>query len=41
MRLSSWRRHLHGGYSSKEIDPMAALLGKNYQVNDAYEKETA
>jgi len=34
-----WRRHLHWGFSSKECDPLAALLGKNCLIHAAYEKE--
>jgi hypothetical protein len=33
-----WRRHLHLGFSAREIDPLAALLGKNYLVNQNYER---
>jgi LmbE family N-acetylglucosaminyl deacetylase len=33
-----WRRHLHYGFASREMDPIAELLGKNYLVNQAYEK---
>ncbi len=33
-----WRRHLHLGFSSKDIDPLADALGKDYRVNKAYEK---
>jgi N-acetylglucosamine malate deacetylase 1 len=33
-----WRRHLHSGYSAKDIDPMVDALGKNYLVNKAYER---
>lgn len=33
-----WRRHLHLGFSAGEIDPLAALLGKNHLVNQAYER---
>jgi len=32
-----WRRHLHLGFSAREIDPLAAVLGKDCQVNHAYE----
>jgi N-acetylglucosamine malate deacetylase 1 len=35
------RRHLHLGYASKEIDPVAELLGRNYLVNQAYERGLA
>jgi len=31
-----FRRHLHWGFSAKESDPLAAILGKNYLVNKAY-----
>jgi N-acetylglucosamine malate deacetylase 1 len=34
-----WRRHLHYGFASRELDPLAELLGKNYLVNQAYEKQ--
>ncbi len=34
-----WRRHLHLGFSSREIDPLADILGKNYLINKKYEKE--
>ncbi len=33
-----WRRHLHLGFSSQEIDPLAGLLGKNYLINKTYER---
>jgi LmbE family N-acetylglucosaminyl deacetylase len=33
-----WRRHLHLGFSSREIDPLATLLGKDYLINQNYEK---
>jgi len=33
-----WRRHLHLGFSAKDIDPLAELLGKNYLVNKSYER---
>jgi N-acetylglucosamine malate deacetylase 1 len=32
-----WRRHLHHGFSSKEIDPLKDALGENYLVNESYE----
>jgi N-acetylglucosamine malate deacetylase 1 len=32
-----WRRHSHLGFSSSELDPLAAALGKDYFVNDRYE----
>ena len=33
-----WRRHLHLGFSAKDFDPLAELLGKNYLVNKSYER---
>lgn len=33
-----WRRHLHYGFASREIDPLADLLGKNYLVNQTFER---
>jgi hypothetical protein len=33
-----WRRHLHWGFSSRECDPLAEMLGKDYLVNRAYER---
>ena len=33
-----WRRHLHYGFSAKEVDPLREALGKNYLVNKAYER---
>ncbi len=33
-----WRRHLHLGFSSQEIDPLAKILGKNYLINKSYER---
>jgi N-acetylglucosamine malate deacetylase 1 len=33
-----WRRHLHYGYCGPEADPLADALGKNYLVNQAYER---
>jgi LmbE family N-acetylglucosaminyl deacetylase len=33
-----WRRHLHLGFSTKDTDPLADLLGKNYLVNKTYER---
>ncbi len=33
-----WRRHLHLGFSTKEVDPMKEALGDLYLVNEAYEK---
>ena len=32
-----WRRHLHLGYASHEVDPLAEALGKKYFVNQSYE----
>jgi LmbE family N-acetylglucosaminyl deacetylase len=34
-----WRRHLHLGFSAKEIDPLADALGKNYLINQKYEQD--
>lgn len=36
-----WRRHLHLGFSSAEIDQLGTALGKNYLVNGAYERSLA
>ena len=33
-----WRRHLHFGFCAPEADPLAQALGKNYLVNQAYER---
>jgi len=33
-----WRRHLHFGYAAREADPLAEALGRNYLVNQAYER---
>ena len=33
-----WRRHLHFGFSSEELDPLEDALGKNYLVNQKYER---
>ena len=33
-----WRRHLHLGFSAQNSDPFAELLGKNYLVNQTYER---
>lgn len=33
-----WRRHLHLGFSAGDADPLAAALGRNYQLNPAYER---
>jgi LmbE family N-acetylglucosaminyl deacetylase len=34
-----WRRHLHLGYSAKEIDPLAEILGKNCLINKKHEQD--
>jgi LmbE family N-acetylglucosaminyl deacetylase len=36
-----WRRHLHLGFSGAEVDPLADILGTNYQVNRRYEADLA
>ena len=33
-----WRRHLHFGFSSEELDPLKEALGKNYLINQKYER---
>ncbi len=33
-----WRRHLHFGFCGHDADPLAQALGKNYLVNQAYER---
>ena len=33
-----WRRHLHFGFCGAEADPLKDL-GKDYLVNDKYERE--
>jgi LmbE family N-acetylglucosaminyl deacetylase len=33
-----WRRHLHYGFSTKEVDPLRDALGRNYLVNKVYER---
>jgi LmbE family N-acetylglucosaminyl deacetylase len=33
-----WRRHLHFGFCGPDDDPLAEALGKNYLVNQAYER---
>ena len=35
-----WRRHLHLGFASRDVDPLADLLGKNYLVNRNYERQS-
>ncbi len=34
-----WRRHLHLGFCAAEADPLAEALGKDYLVNEAYERD--
>jgi len=34
----AFRRHLHWGFSSKENDPLSALLGQNYLIDKSYER---
>jgi N-acetylglucosamine malate deacetylase 1 len=34
-----WRRHLHLGFSAREIDPLAGVLGENYLINQKYEQD--
>lgn len=34
-----WRRHLHYGFSAMDIDPLREALGKDYLVNQAYERD--
>ncbi len=38
VHAEGWRRHSHLGFSGKEIDPLAAVLGKDFLVNESYEK---
>ena len=33
-----WRRHLHLGFSAFDSDPLQEALGKNYFVNELYER---
>ena len=33
-----WRRHLHYGFSTSDVDPLREALGKNYLVNRIYER---
>ncbi len=33
-----WRRHLHLGFSSSEIDPLSDALGKDCLINQSYER---
>ncbi len=32
-----WRRHLHLGFTAKDIDPLAEALGEHHSINAAYE----
>ena len=34
-----WRRHLHLGFCATEADPLRDALGKNYLMNQTYERE--
>ena len=36
-----WRRHLHFGYCPEDADPLRDALGKDYQINKAYERGLA
>jgi LmbE family N-acetylglucosaminyl deacetylase len=36
-----WRRHLHYGFSTAELDPLREALGKHYWVNKAYARNLA
>jgi hypothetical protein len=33
-----WRRHSHLGFSRTDLDPLKEILGKDYLVNQAYER---
>ena len=33
-----WRRHLHYGFSAAEVDPLRAVLGKDFLINQRYER---
>jgi len=33
-----WRRHSHLGFSAEHADPLRDALGRNYQINPAYER---
>ena len=33
-----WRRHLHYGFSSEEVEPLEEALGNKYLVNQQYER---
>jgi len=37
LHAEGWRRHLHLGFSAKDIDPLAEALGADYLLNQAYE----
>ncbi len=37
-QAEGWRRHLHLGFSAAEQDPLAEALGRNYLVNEDYER---
>ena len=39
--MKGWRRHLHYGFSTADIDPLRAALGKDFSVNRAYERGLA
>jgi LmbE family N-acetylglucosaminyl deacetylase len=34
-----WRRHLHLGFSSTDVDPLQHILGEDYLVNREYEQD--
>jgi LmbE family N-acetylglucosaminyl deacetylase len=34
-----WRRHLHHGFSAREIDPLRDALGEKYLVDEIYENK--
>lgn len=34
-----WRRHLHLGFSAKDSDPLVDALGRNYFINQDYERD--
>jgi hypothetical protein len=36
-----WRRHLHLGFSAREIDPLREALGRDCLINTAYERGLA
>ena len=33
-----WRRHLHYGFSATDIDPLRAALGRDFLINQSYER---